>query len=128
MVSPKAIPKDEVANPIMVLLGPPISKEDEAMDDKPVPPLITDKAFVRVRVSARNVVANRAVDVALVVVAFTPVKFWRVVEAEAIRPPVKYDRPETEMAVVEAYGKVLAMVLVAVKYSPTTWPTTESLA
>ena len=33
-----------------------------------------------------------------------------------------------EMAVVEAYGNVLAIEVVAVKYADTTSPTTESLA
>jgi hypothetical protein len=36
--------------------------------------------------------------------------------------------PDTVRAVVEAYGKVEAVEVVAVKYAPTTCPTTESLA
>jgi Na+-transporting methylmalonyl-CoA/oxaloacetate decarboxylase gamma subunit len=45
-------------------------------------------------------------------------------------PPdvAKYAEPVEEIAVVEAYGKVEAVVVVAVKYDPTTWPTTESFA
>ena len=36
--------------------------------------------------------------------------------------------PATVSAVDDAYGKVEAVVVVAVKYAPTTWPTTESFA
>ena len=35
------IPSDEVAKAMMVLLGPPISRDDEAIDVRPVPPYTT---------------------------------------------------------------------------------------
>ena len=51
-------------------------------------------AFVAKRLVDDAVVAKRVVVVALVVVAFTPVKFWRVEEAVARRLAVVV-RPET---------------------------------
>ena len=38
------------------------------------------------------VVAKKNVDVAFVVVAFQPVKFWRVEDAETRKPPVSVER------------------------------------
>ena len=42
------------------------------------------------------VVAKKNVDVAFVVVAFQPVKFWRVEDAETRKPPVSVESPVTE--------------------------------
>ena len=42
----------------------------------------------------------REVVVALVVVAFTPVKFWRVEEADDKKPPVKVWRLDQRLVVV----------------------------
>ena len=61
------------------------------------PPVVRNG--MRVEVSEETA---RVVDVALVVVEFNPVKFWRVEEADERKPPVKNERPETEMAVEEA--------------------------
>ena len=82
------------------------------------------------------VVENKLVVVAEVPVAFRKVKFWRVVEPVArmfanVPRPVeesvfKNALPETVSAVEDAYGKVLAVVVVPVKYAPTISPTTES--
>ena len=81
-------------------------------------------AVLRVAVEAKRfvdeaVVAKKLVVVAEVPVAFTKVKFWRVLDPVARRlarvvSPVKYEAPETESAVVEAYGKTLAPVAVEV--------------
>jgi hypothetical protein len=78
--------------------------------------------LVEMRVVAVTVVANTVVDVAFVVVALTPVKFCKVEEARESRPPLRNERPETDTAVDEAYGKMLATLLVAVKLEARTFP------
>mgnify|MGYP001564061632 CR=1 FL=1 len=55
-----------------------------------------------------------------------PIKFWKVTPAEAMRLVV--DAVVAVMAVVDAYGNVDAVDVVAVKYPATTGPTTESFA
>ena len=46
MVSESAIPSDEVAKPMKVLLGPPMSSELEAIEVRPVPPYAAPKLEV----------------------------------------------------------------------------------
>ena len=56
----------------------------------------TTAPFGRVlRIEFETPVMARVVEVAFVVVAFPPVKFWRVVEPRAIAPPVRVVRPPT---------------------------------
>ena len=50
-------------------------------------------AFVAMREEAKS-----EVEVALVVVAFNPVKFWRVVEASDMRPPQNCEATVVEVA------------------------------
>ena len=47
-------------------------------------------------------VAKKVVEVELVVVELSPVKFWRVDEANVRNPPFRYDRPDTVITVEEA--------------------------
>ena len=56
------------------------------------------------------------VVVALVVVLFTAVKFWRVVEESTSRPPWRVERPRTFRAL-EAY-RLVEVELVVVEFSP----------
>ena len=55
-----------------------------------------------------------------------PTRFWNVTDAEAMRSVV--DAVVAVTIVVEAYRNVEAVEVVAVKYAPTTCPTTESFA
>ena len=87
---------------------------------------LVDVAFVvvpvvTVKLVATPVVTKRFVVVACDVVAFTPVKFWSVVEPVA-RMLADEMRLEAERAVVEAYGRTDAVVPVAIKVFPVTFP------
>jgi hypothetical protein len=70
VVSPIAIPSDDVANWIQVLPGPPMRSDDEAMVERPVPPFppgsvpVTSAARLMSEVPTTPAVARR-----------TPVKF-----------------------------------------------------
>lgn len=59
------------------------------------------------------VVEKKDVDVAFVVVEFTPVKFCNVDEAEERKPPVRVEKSETMRFVVEA---VVAVIIVVEAY------------
>jgi len=66
-------------------------------------PLIKPEVMVVAkRFVVEATVANKVVVVAFVVVALTPVKFWRVEDARERKPPLRNARPETERTVVEA--------------------------
>ena len=75
------------------------------------------KRFVLVAFVAWNVVVKSEVEVALVVVAFSPVKFWSVVEP-SVRKLVE-KRLVAVRAVLDAYGKVEAEEDVEVIIPPT---------
>ena len=82
VVSESAMPKEEVAYPMNVLPGAPIKREDEAIDERPVPPPPTPKVpasvFAKVRVPPVLV---------MVVEAVRPLK--GVEDVAKVRAPVK---------------------------------------
>ncbi len=87
---------------------------------QPVPPLPTGRTPV---ISDARLIA--AVDTAPAVAFKKPES--EPIESEPKKALVE-DAYEALIPVEEAYGKVEAVVVVAVKYAATAWPTTESLA
>jgi hypothetical protein len=87
VVEPVTSRLDRVVNPEMLML-PAVRV--------PIAPVVANK-FVELATVAKNVV-----EVALVVVAFLPVKFCKVEDARERKPPLRNDSPETEIAVLEA--------------------------
>ena len=85
---------------------------------------VPNDAAVAKRLVVLAVFANIDVEVALVEVEFRAVKFCSVVDARESIPPFRNARPDTVIAVEEAYGSTDEVVDVAVKLDASTLPAT----